>query len=117
MIDEKKLIEDIRTILDGKLAQLSLFVLSRRKIEQFIETKEDIISVIEQQPKTDWIPCEERMPSEDESWVDKDATGYREPMYFIVQVKGAELPSVAYCIDGTFEPCDYDTRFSDDVIA
>ena len=65
VIDEKRLIEDIRTILDGKLAQLSLFTLSRRKVEQFIETKEDIISIIEQQPQADkWIPCEERLPSE-----------------------------------------------------
>ena len=64
MIDEKKLIEDVKKFMEGSLAQLSLFTLSRRKVEQFIETKEDLISIIEQQPKTDWIPCEVDMPKE-----------------------------------------------------
>ena len=45
MIDEKKLIEDIkdRLFINNALEQI------------FIE-------IVEQQPKTDWIPCEERLP-------------------------------------------------------
>lgn len=64
-----------------------------------------------------WIPCSERLPSEEEVRMPKDETGYTELNYFIVQVKGAELPTIAYCIDGTFEPCDYDERFADEIIA
>ena len=49
MIDEKKLIEDIkdRLFINNALEQI------------FIE-------IVEQQPKIDWIPCEERLPDAEE---------------------------------------------------
>lgn len=48
MIDEKKLIE----------------ILSKNSIFEKITNAEgkNIFEIIEQQPKTDWIPCEERLP-------------------------------------------------------
>lgn len=50
MIDEKKLIE----------------VLSKNSIFEKITNAEgkNIFEIIKEQPKTDWIPCEERLPSE-----------------------------------------------------
>ena len=118
MIDEKKLSKDICHYLFERLSNTSIFKLSRKRIEQVTKVRNDIIDIINEQPQADkWIPVEERLPSEEEAWMHKDETGYTEPNYFIVQVKGAELPSVAYCIDGTFEPCDYDKRFADEIIA
>lgn len=53
MIDEKKLIE----------------VLSKNSIFEKITNAEgkNIFEIIKEQPKTDWIPCEERLPSEIEA--------------------------------------------------
>jgi hypothetical protein len=68
MIDEKLLIKDVIKFMEEKLAQLSLFVLSRRKVEQFIEIKKDLISIIEQQPKADWIPIEKELPKKHDDY-------------------------------------------------
>lgn len=89
MIDEKKLIEDVKKFMEGKLSQLSLFTLSRRKVEQFIETKEDLISIIEQQPKADWIPCEERLPEgkETDKILVTDKDGIMAVCYFLEVTK------------------------------
>ena len=57
MIDEKKLIEDFKnTFSDSVLNQTFGF-----GKYTFLEAIEEMI---ERQPKTDWIPCEERLPSE-----------------------------------------------------
>lgn len=50
VIDIKKLIEDIENNVNG---------LTCRQIRQ-------IVDVLEIQPKTDWIPCEERLPEAEE---------------------------------------------------
>lgn len=42
-----------------------------------------------------WIPCSERLPSETEAWYFNKQEGIHEPNEFIVQVKGAKLPTVA----------------------
>lgn len=53
----------------------------------------------------EWISVEERPPS---GWFVTDMdTGYREPETYIVFVKGAELATTAYYLDGKFvPPCD-----------
>lgn len=65
MIDEKKLREDISNYFLEKLANTSLFFLTGTKIEQFKKVHNDIMDIIENQPKADWIPCEERLPNEE----------------------------------------------------
>ena len=50
MIDEKKLIEDLKEY----------------KIDNISINGKSIIDIINEQPKTDWIPCEERLPENDE---------------------------------------------------
>lgn len=50
MIDEKKLIEDLKEY----------------KIDNISINGKNIIDIINEQPKTDWIPCEERLPELDE---------------------------------------------------
>ena len=60
MIDEKKLIEDLKKHFDalykedGTLLQSDHICIS--------EDVEDIIKFINEQPKTDWIPCEVELP-------------------------------------------------------
>lgn len=56
MIDEKKLIE-----------QLQSFSNSNEMIEYTTayDVVQDCIGIVENQPKTDWISCEERLPSEE----------------------------------------------------
>lgn len=55
MIDEKKLIEELQR-----------FSNSNEMIEYTTayDVVQDCIGIVENQPKTDWIPCEERLPSE-----------------------------------------------------
>ena len=55
MIDEKKLIEELQG-----------FANSNEMIEYITayDVVQDCIGIVEKQPKTDWIPCEERLPSE-----------------------------------------------------
>lgn len=56
MIDEKKLIEDVKQKVSP---------------ERFgercnaLDVIYAVLQVIDEQPKTDWIPCEERLPSEE----------------------------------------------------
>ena len=63
MIDENKLSKDICHYLFERLANTSIFELSRKRIEQVNKMRNDIIDIINEQPKTDWIPCEERLPN------------------------------------------------------
>ena len=51
MIDEKKLIEEVKK-----------HRLEYKESDSAIGVKV-VLELIEQQPKTDWIPCEERLPS------------------------------------------------------
>lgn len=51
MIDEKKLIERIYDEYHGGISEVQL-------------APYQVINMIDEQPKTDWIPCEERLPSE-----------------------------------------------------
>ena len=63
MIDEKKLIEDLKE----KIAP-----------ERFgercnaMDVINGVLQVISEQPKTDWIPCEERLPSESGTYLVTD---------------------------------------------
>ena len=54
-IDEKKLIEQLTSLLTSSemMGYLTAF-----------DVVQDCIEMVEKQPKTDWIPCEERLPSE-----------------------------------------------------
>ena len=59
MIDEKKLIEEIKS--------LTVFVTGLRAgkgvLSEFAKHyKESVLRIIDEQPKADWIPCEERLP-------------------------------------------------------
>jgi hypothetical protein len=56
MIDEKKLIEDIRKC-DRYVVEFG-----EEKIPFDMVLLDDVKSIINRQPKTDWIPCEERLP-------------------------------------------------------
>jgi hypothetical protein len=55
MIDEKKLIEELTSLLTSSemMGYLSAF-----------DVVQDCIEIVEKQPKTDWIPCEERLPED-----------------------------------------------------
>ena len=55
MIDEKKLLE--------KLEELK-FANEERGYDTAKDVIQEIINLVDEQPKTDWIPCEERLPSE-----------------------------------------------------
>ena len=57
MIDEKKLIEELQG-----------FANSNEMIEYTTayDVVQDCIAMVENQPKADWIPCEERLPELDE---------------------------------------------------
>jgi ClpP class serine protease len=55
-----------------------------------------IIELVEEQKAKDkWIPCSERLPNKEEAWYYNEEENIYEPNDFIVQVKGAELPTVA----------------------
>ena len=58
MINEKKLIEELTSLLTNSemMGYLSAF-----------DVVQDCIEIVEKQPKTDWIPCEVEMPKEHES--------------------------------------------------
>lgn len=49
-----------------------------------------------------WIPCSERLPTEKEAWDYNAENDLYEPNEFIVQVKGAKLPTVAMFDGETF---------------
>lgn len=49
-----------------------------------------------------WVPCSERFPTEKEAWDYNAEEDLYEPNEFIVQVKGAELPTVAMFDGETF---------------
>ena len=55
MIDEKKLIKELTglTTSNEMMGYLTAF-----------DVVQDCIGIVENQPKTDWIPCEERLPEE-----------------------------------------------------
>ena len=55
MIDEKKLIEDIKEKVSPERFGESCNAL---------DVIYAVLQVIDEQPKTDWIPCEERLPSD-----------------------------------------------------
>lgn len=57
MIDEKKLLE--------KLEELK-FANEERGYDTAKDVIQEIINLVDEQPKTDWIPCEERLPELDE---------------------------------------------------
>lgn len=104
MIDEKKLIEDIDNCVAG---------LTNIQIMQ-------IADIIESQPKVgEWIPCSERLPSETEAWCFNEQEGIHEPNEFIVQVKGAKLPTVAIFDGESFKSAYADDgyEFIDEIIA
>ena len=62
MIDEKKLIEDFKhTFSDSVLNQT--FGFGKYTLLEVFE------KMVERQPKTDWIPCEERLPSENGAYL------------------------------------------------
>lgn len=56
-----------------------------------------------------WISCSERLPTEQEAWYRNDEEGVYEPNEFIVQVKGAELPTVA-----VFDGKEFTSKYADD---
>lgn len=70
MIDEKKLICDLyrqRELYEEKYGKVEDDFDDEHK-EGYINSFDDMIGVIEQQPKVgEWIPCSERMPEERES--------------------------------------------------
>jgi hypothetical protein len=57
MIDEKKLLE--------KLEELK-FANEERGYDTAKDVTQEIINLVNEQPKTDWIPCEERLPNRNE---------------------------------------------------
>jgi hypothetical protein len=59
MIDEKKLIEDVRKC-DRYIAEVG----EEKTLVDMVRL-DDVKRTINAQPKTDWIPCEERLPSDD----------------------------------------------------
>ena len=64
MIDEKKLIEEIVNIPSECLDSYSVSSV-QQGIQYGCATRQnEIIDIINRQPKIDWIPCEERLPSE-----------------------------------------------------
>ena len=66
-----------------------------------------------------WISCSERLPTKQEAWYRNDEEGVYEPNEFIVQVKGAGLPTVAM-FDGkefTHGYADDGNGFVDEIIA
>ena len=58
MIDEKKLIEEIVNTPSKSQDDCCLEFL-----EGMATRQHEILDIIKAQPKTDWIPCEERLPS------------------------------------------------------
>lgn len=81
------------------------------------------LSVVRHAPtvKTEpqWIPCSERLPNESETWYLNIEEGIHEPNNFIVQVKGAKLPTVAMFDCETFIHgyADDGYGFCDEIIA
>ena len=60
MIDEKKLIEDLKAkIYPEKFGERC----------NAMDVISGVLQVISEQPKTDWIPCEERLPSESKEYL------------------------------------------------
>jgi hypothetical protein len=69
VIDKKKLIEDIR--------KCDRFVVEFGEEKTLFDMVllDDVNSTINRQPKTDWIPCEERLPSEYGQYLYTDKNG------------------------------------------
>ena len=64
MIDEKKLIEEIVNTPSECLDSYSVSSV-QQGIQYGCATRQnEIIDIINRQPKADWIPCEERLPKE-----------------------------------------------------
>lgn len=63
MIDEKKIISYIKKHINpyGKPFEGTVFEFGNKVM--------DYIKAMEKQPKTDWIPCEERLPSESKEYL------------------------------------------------
>ena len=63
MIDEKKIISYIKKHINpyGKPFEGTVFEFGNKVM--------DYIKALEKQPKTDWIPCEERLPSDDGKYI------------------------------------------------
>jgi hypothetical protein len=69
------------------------------KMVKFDDAKA-IINELAEEYNNGWIPCSERLPSENERWLGKDITD-AEPREFIVMVKGAYEPTTGYyTVDG-----------------
>lgn len=78
MIDEKKLIEEILEHKDKVKA-------CDKRVNEVYELAHDhIIDIINIQPKTDWIPCEERLPDDFMS------------MKYLTTIKGHFYPEINY---------------------
>ena len=92
MIDEKKLIERLWEQHKGVKANAECYANAEEVADEIC----NVVSIIDDQPKVgEWIPCSERLPSETEAWYFNEQEGIHEPNEFIVQVKGAKLPTVA----------------------
>jgi hypothetical protein len=86
------------------------------------KTTEAVAKTIMEQPTVEvpqWIPCSERLPNESETWYLNIEEGIHEPNNFIVQVRGAELPTVAMFNGETFIHgyADDGYGFCDEIIA
>lgn len=63
MIDEKKLSKDICNYLFERIKNTSISKLSRKRNEQLVKMRNDIIDIINAQPQADkWITCSVSMP-------------------------------------------------------
>ena len=87
---------------------MSYLISRSRLIEEIKEnqwgwfSREMLLLMLENQPAVPdinvgnkWITCSERLPTEKEAWNYNSEEHLHEPNEFIVQVKGAELPTVA----------------------
>ena len=79
VIDEKKLIEILE---DWK------FKNEEKGYDTAKDLVQEMIYIVNEQPKTDWIPCEERLPSEQNQYL-VSLEGYCKPMiaYFSTENK------------------------------
>ena len=91
MIDEKRLIEEIVNTPTEESGYNPVYLsgCATRQLE--------ILDIIENQPKVgEWIPCSERLPSEEESLYYDDDYDCIVNQEFIVTIEGAEESTVLY---------------------
>ena len=70
-------------------------------INQVAEEYKRDLTKVNQEYNQGWIPCSERLPEEKEAIYVYE--GSIEPIELIVQIEGAEIPSVAFFVDGEFK--------------